>query len=84
MAAPTKKKVKKEAAVVVKGESAEETSSEESDDDEATDLWQEVENDVLDLVESLKQKMAQIHPGIGDQLTLAHFVCFIEANSTCL
>ena len=84
MAAPTKKKVKKEAAVVVKEESAEETSSEESDNNEATDLWQEAENNVLDLVESLKQKMAQIHPGIGDQLTLVCFVCFIEANSTCL
>ena len=83
MAAPTKKKVKKE-PTVVKEESAEETSSEESDDEEATDLWQEAENDVLDLVESLKQKLAQIHPGIGDQLTLARFVRFIEANSTCL
>ena len=69
---------------MVKEELAEETSSEESEDDEATDLWQEAENDMLDLVESLKQKLAQIHPGIGDQLTLACFVHFIEVNSTCL
>ena len=83
MTAPTKKKVKKE-PIVVKEESAEETSSEESEDSKATDMWQEAENDVLDLVESLKQKLAQIHPGIRDQLTLVHFVHFIEANLTCL
>ena len=82
MTAPTKKKIKKE--TVVKEETTEESSEAESEEDDATETWQEAESDVLDLVESLKQKLAQIHPGIGDQLTLARFVHFIEANSTCL
>jgi hypothetical protein len=82
MTAPTKKKIKKE--TVVKEETTEESSEAESEEDDATETWQEAESDVLDLVESLKQKLAQIHPGIGDQLTLARFVRFIEANSTCL
>ena len=59
-------------------------AAEKGEEDDATETWQEAESDVLDLVESLKQKLAQIHPGIGDQLTLARFVRFIEANSTCL
>ena len=82
MTAPTKKKIKKE--TVVKEETTEESSEAESEEDDATEMWQEVESDVLDLVESLKQKLAQIHPGIRDQLTLARFVHFIEANSMCL
>ena len=83
MTAPSKKKIKKE-PIVVKEESTEESSAEESEDDEATEVWQEAESDMLDLVKSLKQKLAQIHPGIRDQLTLARFVHFIEANSMCL
>ena len=83
MTAPTKKKIKKE-PVVVKEETTEELSEEESEEDDTTETWQEAESNVLDLVESLKQKLAQIHPGIRDQLTLARFVCFIEANSMCL
>ena len=82
MTAPTKKKIKKEP--MVKEETTEELSEAESEEDDTTETWQEAESDVLDLVKSLKQKLAQIHPGIRDQLTLARFVCFIEANSMCL
>lgn len=55
-----------------------------SEDEGAGQLWAEAEDDLYDLVESLKDKLAEIHPGIGDRVSLAKFVAFIESNSTCL
>ena len=54
-------------------------------DEEAGRLWAEAEDDLSTcMVESLKDKLAEIHPGIGDWVRLAKFVAFIESNSTCL
>ena len=61
----------------------EETESEEEEDDAETE-WEAAEEDVADLVDSIKRKLAQINPGIGDQITLARFVRFVESNSTAL
>ena len=41
----------------------------------------EAEDDLYDLVESLKEKLAEIHPGIGDRVSLAKFVAFRIACS---
>ena len=46
--------------------------------------WEAAEEDMLDLVESLRKRLAQISPGIGDRISLAKFVRFVEVNSTCL
>ena len=46
--------------------------------------WETSVGDVGELLESLKQDLAQIDPGIGDKVTLAKFCAFIEANSSAL
>ena len=46
--------------------------------------WEALEDEIADLVDHLKRKLAQIDPGIGDHLTLVRFVRFIEANSSAL
>ena len=51
---------------------------------ETRSLLAESEDEVADLVDSLKRKLQQIDPGIGDQISLARFVRFVEANSSSL
>lgn len=62
------------------------TSSEESlhDPDDATELWEQYEDEVADMVEQLKAHLSEIHPGIGDQITLARFCKFVRLTSSCL
>ena len=63
------------------------SQSEESDEEEEISVqedWETSLNDVGELLESLKQDLAQIDPGIGDRITLAKFCAFIEANSSAL
>lgn len=62
----------------------EEDSETEEEEDDAETEWEASEEDVADLVDSIKRKLAQINPGIGDQITLARFVRFVESNSTAL
>ena len=80
MAIPKRKSSKKADDVP---DTEEETESEEEEDDAETE-WEASEEDVADLVDSIKRKLAQINPGIGDQITLARFVRFVESNSTAL
>jgi hypothetical protein len=75
--------VKKEVVPVVIEESSEEDSSEEEMDD-VHDEWNAHEDEVADMVDAIKAKLAQIDPGIGDRITLARFTRFVEANSTSL
>ncbi len=64
------------------------SQSEESDEEEycstVQEDWETSVGDVGELLESLKQDLAQIDPGIGDRITLAKFCAFIEANSSAL
>ena len=64
------------------------SQSEESEDEEGgisvQEDWETSVNDVGELLDSLKQDLAQIDPGIGDRITLAKFCAFIEANSSAL
>ncbi len=80
MAIPKRKSSKKAEEIP---DTEEETESEEEDDDAETE-WEAAEEDVADLVDSIKRKLAQINIGIGDQITLARFVRFVESNSTAL
>ena len=56
----------------------------EEEEEDAETEWEAAEEDVADLVNSIKRKLGQINPGIGDQITLARFVRFVESNSTAL
>jgi hypothetical protein len=65
------------------------SQSEQSDDDEEEEIsvqeeWETSVGDVGELLEALKQDLAQIDVGIGDRITLAKFCAFIEANSSAL
>jgi hypothetical protein len=80
MAIPKRKSSKK----VEEIQDTEEETESEGDDDDAETEWEAAEEDVADLVDSMKRKLAQINPGIGDQITLARFVRFVESNSTAL
>ena len=63
------------------------SQSEESDDEEEISVqeeWETSVGDVGELLEVLKQDLAQIDVGIGDRITLAKFCAFIEANSSAL
>lgn len=63
------------------------SQSEESDDGEEISVqeeWETSVGDVGELLEALKQDLAQIDVGIGDRITLAKFCAFIEANSSAL
>ena len=64
-----------------------ESSEEEgslNDPNDATHLWESYEEEVADMVEQLKTHLSQIHPGIGDQITLARFCKFVRLTSSCL
>ena len=63
------------------------SQSEQSDDEEEISVqeeWETSVGDVGELLEVLKQDLAQIDVGIGDRITLAKFCAFIEANSSAL
>ena len=64
------------------------SQSEESEDEEeeisVQEDWETSVGDVGELLEALKQDLAQIDVGIGDRITLAKFCAFIEANSSAL
>jgi hypothetical protein len=62
----------------------EDTEEEDEDMDGVRAEWEAYEDEVADLVDSLKRKLQQIDPGIGDQISLARFVRFVEANSSSL
>ena len=62
----------------------EDSMSDVSESEEVRHQWEAMEDEIADLVDHLKRKLAQIDPGIGDRLTLARFVRFIEANSSAL
>lgn len=81
MARPKVKVEKQETAIEV---SDDETLSDVSESEEVRAQWEGMEDEIADLVDHLKRKLAQIDPGIGDRLTLARFVRFIEANSSAL
>ena len=81
MARPKVKVEKQETAIEV---SDDETLSDVSESEEVRTQWEGMEDEIADLVDHLKRKLAQIDPGIGDRLTLARFVRFIEANSSAL
>ena len=81
MARPKVKVEKQETAIEV---SDDESLSEVSESEEVRYQWEGMEDEIADLVDHLKRKLAQIDPGIGDRLTLARFVRFIEANSSAL
>ena len=64
-----------------------ESSEEEgslNDPNDATHLWESYEEEVADMVDQLKTHLSQIHPGIGDQITLARFCKFVRLMSSCL
>ena len=69
-------------------ESRPDSQSEESEDEEGEvsvqEDWETSVGDVGELLEALKQDLAQIDVGIGDRITLAKFCAFIEANSSAL
>ena len=65
-------------------EESTEEESEEDDTQEVADEWYQHEDEVADMVDAIKRKLAQIDPGIGDQISLARFQRFVEANSTSL
>ena len=81
MARPKVKVEKQETTIEV---SDDETLSDVSESKEVRAQWEGMEDEIADLVDHLKRKLAQIDPGIGDRLTLARFVRFIEANSSAL
>ena len=81
MARPKVKVEKQETTIEV---SDDETLSDVSESEEVRAQWEGMEDEIADLVDHLKRKLAQIDPGIGDRLTLARFVRFIEANSSAL
>ena len=63
------------------------SQSEQSDDEKEISVqeeWETSVGDVGELLEVLKQDLAQIDVGIGDRITLAKFCAFIEANSSAL
>ena len=62
----------------------EDTEEEDEDMDGVRAEWEAYKDEVADLVDSLKRKLQQIDPGIGDQISLARFVRFVEANSSSL
>ena len=71
--------------------STDETETSESEEDgslndpnDATHLFESYEEEVADMVDQLKAHLSQIHPGIGDQITLARFCKFVRLMSTCL
>ena len=71
--------------------STDETETSESEEDgslndpnDATHLWESYEEEVADMVDQLKAHLSQIHPGIGDQITLARFCKFVRLTSSCL
>ena len=80
---PTKK-TKEEEVEMEESEEDEETEEEEEETEDARDEWEQHEDAVADLVCAIKNKLAQIDPGIGDKISLARFVRFVEANSTSL
>jgi hypothetical protein len=59
-------------------------SSDESTGHVAREEWEDAKEAVADLVEALKEKLARIHPGIGDQINLPRFCEFVEDYSSCL
>ena len=59
-------------------------SSENEDDRGLRIIWESMEDEIADLVDNLKRKLAQINPGCGDLINLACFVCFVEVNSSSL
>jgi hypothetical protein len=81
MARPKVKVEKPESMIEVTDE---ESMSDVSKGKEVRYQWEAMEDEITDLVDHLKRKLAQIDPGIGDRLTLARFVRFIEANSSAL
>ena len=81
MAKPKVKVEKEEAIIEVTDE---DSMSDLTDSEEVRAQWEGMEDEIADLVDHLKRKLAQIDPGIGDRLTLARFVRFIEANSSAL
>ena len=81
MARPKVKVEKPESVIEVTDE---ESMSDVSKSEEVRYQWEAMEDEIADLVDHLKRKLAQIDPGIGDRLTLARFVRFIEANSSAL
>ena len=62
--------------------------SEESESDGETetvqDAWEAAEDQVHELLIALKEQLACIDVGVGDRISLAKFVKFIEINSTSL
>ena len=81
MARPKVKVEKPESVIEVTDE---ESMSDVSESEEVRYQWEAMEDEIADLIDHLKRKLAQIDPGIGDRLTLARFVRFIEANSSAL
>ena len=81
MARPKVKVEKPETVIEVTDE---DSMSDVSESEEVRAQWEGMEDEIADLVDHLKRKLAQIDPGIGDCLTLARFVRFIEANSSAL
>ena len=59
-------------------------SSNNKDDRGLHIIWESMEDEIADLVDNLKRKLAQINPGCGDLINLARFVRFVEANSSSL
>jgi hypothetical protein len=70
------------------GKERPDSQSDESEEEEGEvsiqEEWETSVGDVGELLDSLKQDLAQIDPGIGDKVTLAKFCAFIEANSSAL
>ena len=64
--------------------SSSDSSSSEDEGSTVRHDWLEAEEHVADLVEALKGKLAEIAPGIGDQINLQRFCEFVEDYSTCL
>ena len=81
MARPKVKVEKPETVIEVTDE---DSMSDVGESEEVRAQWEGMEDEIADLVDHLKRKLAQIDPGIGDRLTLARFVRFIEANSSAL
>ena len=81
MARPKVKGEKPETVIEVTDE---DSMSDVSESEEVRAQWEGMEDEIADLVDHLKRKLAQIDVGIGDRLTLAHFMRFIEANSSAL
>lgn len=81
MARPKVKVEKPESVIEVTDE---DSMSDVSESEEVRAQWEAMEDEIADLVDHLKRKLGQIDPGIGDRLTLARFVRFVEANSSAL